>query len=276
MTEPTLDSRALLRRTVSQARQLTGLPVVFGGPVSPAGVVLSESAGMRTHSLYNLVVAPHRGLGGHALQARKPVSVLHYRSSAAISHDYDRQVSAEGLVSLVAIPVLEGQQTRAVLYGALRRPDPIGDLAIDKLVAAAGQLSAALRAQDRSAGAAPARHPGARDELAAVFNQLRRLADEISSPRLKADILSSCDRYAALRTKDCAQDRASAARGGLSSGELDVIALAAIGSSNREIAELLAITVGAVKSQMRSAMRKFGAPTRHGAVSAARANGLLP
>jgi DNA-binding CsgD family transcriptional regulator len=271
MTERTLDEHALLRRTVAQARRLTGLPVVFGGPVNPAGVVLSESAGMRTRSLHNLVVAPHRGLGGHALQARKPVSVLHYKSSAFISHDYDRQVSAEGLVSLVAIPVLDGQQARAVLYGALRRPDPIGDLAIDKLVAEAAQLGAALRAHERSRGGS-ARRPGAREELASVFDELRCLADQVSSPGLKEDILSSCDRYATLR----ARDQAPAPLSRLSTPELDVIALAAVGSSNREIAELLASTVYAVKSHMRSAMRKLGAQTRYGAVSAARANGLLP
>ena len=160
MTELMPEEHALLRSTVEQARHLTGLPVTFGGPVNQVGVMLSESSGMRTRSLQNLVVEAQRGLGGQAIHARKPVSVLHYNSSTTISHDYDHQVMTEGLVSLVAIPVLAGQQVRAVLYGALRDPEPIGDIAVDKLVAAAAQLSAALRAQRGSvisAGAARTR-----------------------------------------------------------------------------------------------------------------------
>ncbi len=265
MSECTLDERAQLRRTVVQARRLTGLPVVFGGSVSKAGVVLSESSGMRTGSLRNLLVAPQRGLGGHAIQARRPVAVLHYGSSPAISHDYDRQVAAEGLVSLVAIPVAVGRQIRAVLYGALRRPGPIGDVAVDRLAGAATQLGAILRAQERRASPA-------RGELAAVFGELGSLAGQVGDARLRAGILASCDRYAMLRSQS--DSRAPAPR--LTTRELDVLALAAIGCGNHEIAGLLDITVDSVKSHVRRAMRRLGANTRHAAVSAARANGLLP
>jgi DNA-binding CsgD family transcriptional regulator len=270
MTELMLDEQALLKSTVAQARHLTGLPVVFGGPVNQAGVVLTESSGMRTRALHNLVVETQRGLGGHALQARKPVSVTHYRSSAAISHDYDREVAAEGLVSLVAIPVLAGQQVRAVLYGALRDPHPIGDLAADKLVAAAAQLSAALRA--RGGPGAGAARPAAPPALASIVAEARTLAEQVGDARLKSEILACCARYAQLRSNSPGPAGIPA----LTSRELEVVALTAAGCSNQEIARELAVTTATVKAYMRSAMRRLGARTRYAAVSAARAHGLLP
>jgi DNA-binding CsgD family transcriptional regulator len=266
------DEHALLRNTVTQAHRLTGLPVVFAGSVCQAGVVLSEFSGVRTRSLRNLVVAPQRGLGGRALQARKPASVLHYGSSAAISHDYDRQVTAEGLVSLVAIPVLVGQEVQAVLYGALREPDPIGDLAVDKLVAAAAQLSASLRAHRRSDDFVGAYSREAQPGLAPIFHEARALAEQVDDARLKSEILASCERYVRLTAGNRGQDSMH----GLTRRELEVVALAAAGCSNREIAQILAVTIYSVKSYMRSAMQRLDARTRHGAVSAARANGLLP
>ena len=272
MTELPLDEHALLKAAVAQARHLTGLPVVFGGPVNQAGVVLTESCGMRTRALHNLVVETQRGLGGHALQTRKPVSVTHYKSSGAISHDYDRQVAAEGLVSLVAIPVLAGQQVRAVLYGALRDPHPIGDLAADKLVAAAAQLSAALRARRPSGGRDGAAGPAAPPALAPIVAEARALAEQVGDARLKAEILASCDRYGQLTSGS----RGPAGIPVLTSRELEVVALTAAGCSNQEIARELAVTTQTVKAYMRSAMRRLGAQTRHAAVSTARAHGLLP
>jgi DNA-binding CsgD family transcriptional regulator len=266
MTELMQDEHALLRITVVRAHRLTGLPVVFGGSVHQDSLVLSESAGMRTRSLYNLVVAPRRGLGGRALQARKPASVLHYESSASISHDYDRQVTAEGLVSLVAIPVLVGRQVQAVLYGALREPEPIGDMAVDRLVAAASQLGASLRARRRSAGAA------APCGLGSIFDEARALADQVGDARLRSEIVASCDRYGRLEVGP----RRRASTEPLTRRELEVLGLAEAGCGNREIAQALAVTTGTVKAYMRGAMQKLGAPTRQAAVSAARANELLP
>jgi LuxR family transcriptional regulator, regulator of acetate metabolism len=58
--------------------------------------------------------------------------------------------------------------------------------------------------------------------------------------------------------------------------EVDVLACAALGHTNAEIAAELGIEAETVKSYLRSAMRRLDAHTRLQAVVAARRAGLLP
>lgn len=62
----------------------------------------------------------------------------------------------------------------------------------------------------------------------------------------------------------------------LSEREVDVLAQAAVGLHNREIAGALGLGPETVKSYLRSAMSKLGAQSRQSAVRAARRAGLLP
>lgn len=58
--------------------------------------------------------------------------------------------------------------------------------------------------------------------------------------------------------------------------QLEVLRLTAAGYSDAGIAEQLGAAVGSVQSAMRSLRRSFEVRSRHAAVSAARATGLLP
>ena len=62
----------------------------------------------------------------------------------------------------------------------------------------------------------------------------------------------------------------------LSPRETDVLACAALGATNAEIAATLALKEGTVKSYLQSAMAKLDASTRHAAVAKARRAGILP
>lgn len=62
----------------------------------------------------------------------------------------------------------------------------------------------------------------------------------------------------------------------LSARELDVLALVAEGSTNREISRQLFISEGTVKTHLVHAFAKLGAESRTAAVAAARRHGLLP
>ena len=62
----------------------------------------------------------------------------------------------------------------------------------------------------------------------------------------------------------------------LSRRELDVLACAAVGATNGEIAASLHLRETTVKSYLASAMSKLDASTRHAAVARARRVGLLP
>jgi DNA-binding NarL/FixJ family response regulator len=62
----------------------------------------------------------------------------------------------------------------------------------------------------------------------------------------------------------------------LSPREVDVLACAALGATNSEIAAELALRETTVKSYLGAAMSKLDASTRHAAVAKARRAGLLP
>ena len=62
----------------------------------------------------------------------------------------------------------------------------------------------------------------------------------------------------------------------LSPRETDVLACAALGSTNAEIAAHLGLREGTVKAYLGTAMSKLDASTRHAAVTKARRAGLLP
>jgi DNA-binding CsgD family transcriptional regulator len=276
MPQFTSAHRSALRRTVIGCRKLTGLPVVFAGPVGSAGVVLNEASGMRTGALDGLLVARDSGLGGRAVQLGRPVSVHDYSAAETISHDYDRQVNAEGLVSLVAIPVSTERGARAVLYGALRRRGPMGDRAVGQLCDAASALARELARRDDELeapdpGAPTAEPTDSRGDLRSLVAEAYELATRIDDPRLSTEIVSACRR---LQEASRPPGRHTAGPS-LSPRELDVLGLASAGCRNEEIADMLTMSTTSVKAQLRSTMRKFGVHSRHAAVSAARANGLM-
>jgi LuxR family transcriptional regulator, regulator of acetate metabolism len=105
---------------------------------------------------------------------------------------------------------------------------------------------------------------GARRELADVRSGLRRLAARVDDAGLRAELLAAC----------AAPEPAAPVP--LTARELDVLALAATGRPNAEIAALLATTAAAVKAQLRGAMGKLGVRSRHAAASAARVAGMVP
>lgn len=64
--------------------------------------------------------------------------------------------------------------------------------------------------------------------------------------------------------------------GNLTAREVDVLALTALGSRNRDTADHLGISPETVKSYLRSAMAKLGVHSRHAAVEVARERNLIP
>ena len=96
----------LLQRSVKELTRLTGCSVAFGGLTSAEGTPLTAFSGAQAHSLDGVLIEPAHGCGGLAAVDRKPVAATNYRESSTITHHYDREVTAEGIVSLLAVPVV--------------------------------------------------------------------------------------------------------------------------------------------------------------------------
>ncbi|CAM5333606.1 Helix-turn-helix transcriptional regulator OS=Streptomyces tendae OX=1932 GN=GUR47_30930 PE=4 SV=1 [Streptomyces tendae] len=272
---------AQIRSALARLRRTTGLPVAFGGLVESGRrqVRISELSGTATTALSALAVTAGNGLGGRAVALSRPCAVTDYSVSRQISHEYDLPVAAEGLRSVLAVPVVVRRRVRGVLYGALRTAQPLGDRTLSAAVAAARDAEQALVLRDEAdellaAAAPPAPGPAggaggaAWEQVREAHAALRALAPRITDPALRDELLRACGLLVA------GDGPAPGPR--LAPREVDVLACVAAGATNGEAAGRLGVGPETVKSYLRSAMRKLGARTRTEAVAAARRTGWLP
>jgi LuxR family transcriptional regulator, regulator of acetate metabolism len=271
-----------MQAALLRLRRTSGLPVAFGGLLSDTRHArIAELNGAQTTALRGLVISAGSGLGGKAIALSRPCAVTDYASSRHISHEYDTAVAAEGLRSVVAVPVVVRRKVRGVLYGALREPLTLGDRTFDAAVAAARDVEQALAVRDevqqllavtREEVTDPLAAPGAWEDVREAHRELRALAPKVVDPALRDELLVVCGRLAAA-----AGARVPRARGfQLAPREVDVLACVAAGATNAAAAGRLGLRPETVKGYLRSAMRKLGAHTRLEAVVAARRAGLLP
>ncbi|WDF42384.1 helix-turn-helix transcriptional regulator [Streptomyces sp. T12] len=271
-----------IRGALARLRRSTGLPVAFGGLVESgrSRMRISELNGTATESLSRLAVTAGNGLGGKAVALARPCAVTDYSVSRQITHEYDAAVAAEGLRSVLAVPVVVRRRVRGVLYGALRTAQPLGDRTLTAAVEAARDVEQSLVVRDEvrvlleaarpeamRPETAPSDRGAAWEQVREAHATLRALAPRISDPALRAELLEACG----LLTEGPALNGVQ-----LSPRELDVLACVAAGSTNAVAAERLGLGAETVKGYLRSAMRKLGTHTRGEAVVAARRAGLLP
>ncbi|MEU6978139.1 LuxR C-terminal-related transcriptional regulator [Streptomyces sp. NPDC046371] len=267
-----------LRGALLRLRRTTGLQVVFGGLLHDGRAMrIAELDGAVTPALRGLTISTGSGLGGKCLALSRPCAVTDYASSRHITHEYDLPVSAEGLRSVIAVPLVVRRKVRGVLYGALRDALPIGERVFDAAVAAARDVEQAFAVRDevRELHARAASPGPSWEEVRQAYGELRELAPKVADPELRARLLAVCGRL----------ETASGAPGGapgrapaplLTPRETDVLAAVASGATNATAAQRLGLRPETVKGYLRSAMRKLGAHTRLEAVVAARRAGALP
>ena len=275
------DDASLVSHAVAELARRTHFPLAFGGLEHDGAVYVSTIVGARTRSIEGLVVRAERGLGGRALVERRPRMTLDYRTARSITHDYDRAILGEGIATLFAVPVLVRGRARGVLYCGSWAQAPVGEMEARPAFDVAGELGTELRVReevDRRLSTMPAAEnglpAGVREEIRETYAQLRSIAATVGDEDVRHRLETLEARLAAL-TGD-APGSADDADIHLSRREIDVLACAAVGSTNGEIAASLALRETTVKSYLASAMAKLDASTRHAAVARARRAGLLP
>ncbi|GAA3018242.1 LuxR C-terminal-related transcriptional regulator [Microbacterium dextranolyticum] len=274
----------LLSDAVGDLASRTGLPVAFGGFEREGAIDVTAVVGNRTPHLASLVVKPTRGLGGRAFVERRPRLALDYRSSRNITHDYDRAVLGEGISTLFAVPILVAGKARGVIYCGAWSRSPFGESAARSALQIAADLATELRVRDEVGrrlqlastpeAAAPVLDVVIREELREAYAELRRIGAEVADAGIRRRLADIEQRLATLSRDGSAPIEHLDVR--LSRRETDVLACAALGQTNAEIAATLSLREGTVKSYLQAAMAKLDAGTRHAAVTKARRAGLLP
>lgn len=269
----------LVAGAVEQLARRTRFPVAFGGLESAGAVRVTSVLGARTDMLDGLIVQSSKGLGGRALVEKRPRLALDYRSSRSITHDYDQAVLGEGIATLFAVPVMVSGRARGVLYCGSWKEAAVADVA-GAAFGVAAELATELRVRDEvdrrlalAPTAATELTASAREELRETYAELRSIASTVEDRALR-ERLNDLERRVAQLAGGPVTGADPDVR--LSPRETDVLACAALGATNAEIAATLALKEVTVKSYLQSAMSKLDASTRHAAVAKARRIGLLP
>lgn len=118
--------------------------------------------------------------------------------------------------------------------------------------------------------------PAHREELRQSFAELRSIAASVDDVDIRARIAHVERRLMTLVGSTSAPATGPIPTVRLSPRETDVLACAALGSTNAEIAAQLGLREGTIKAYLGTAMSKLDASTRHAAVTRARRAGLLP
>ncbi len=271
-------ARRTLNSAVEEFGRATRFPLAFGGFECGGAACITSLAGNRTLSLQGLRVVSGLGLGGRAMMEARPRLTADYSRSPHITHDYDGEVTAEGVVALFAMPVLVGGVVRAVLYGGTRSGSAPGTTFVQAGASIAGELAREIRIEDevvQRLAAQPAMADGlpssVREELRDGHAELRRIAAATADPAIRGQLIALERRLARIGSPRTGEPAVQ-----LTPRELDVISHAGIGGTNLEIGRSLSLTESTVKSYLKSAMAKLGASNRYAAVAAARKAGLIP
>ena len=266
------DNLELLRRAGRKLRAQGEIPVVFGGLRGERGIRVTTTSGANTPKLTTIVVRPDRGLGGRSWSSGQPQAVADYARAGDITHDFDPQILGEGIISLAVAPIIVRSRVSGLLYAGyrteLRRADDL-----DLLWREANQVAQELLVRDlveervdamrvretRPAGSRV--HP----ELSELFARLRQVAARTTDPRTAHEL-----RELLSLGSDSREGRQ------LTTRQVDVLSLVALGMTNEGIASSLGLSTLTVKSYLRSAMARLDARTRFQAVVEARRLGILP
>lgn len=266
-----------LDAALARLRNRTGVSVAFGGPVTAeGGLLLSRFSGPTAGVLSGLRVSLGEGLGGRVVALQRPGAVNDYFEARAITHRYDELIRAEGIRAVVASPVVVRRNPIAVIYGAYRGDEVVGDRVQDLVVAEAKALEQQIVAAETLSEARETwTHSDTESgvlrqqmrEAHAKLREVMRLVDDGAVRDALEEIGSTLSHVSG--------DGPAADQSVLTPRESEVLTLAGLGYSNARIAESLGLTLHTVKSYMKSAMAKLNAHSRHEAVVAARRDQLI-
>ncbi|MGL3150984.1 LuxR C-terminal-related transcriptional regulator [Microbacterium sp. A82] len=273
----------LVAQAVRELSARTRFPVAFGGLIEDGIVSVTSIVGNRTHSLEGLKVRPERGLGGRAMTELRPRMTNDYGASLHITHDYDGFVLGEGLRTLLALPIIVNGRSRGVLYAGAWSESPIGGVTTAPAMTIADSVASELRIRDEVDRRVESMNLSTsafttsdREQLRESFAELRSIAGEVDEPALRERLSRLENQLLAVAGEQAPATTGAIGTVHLSPRETDVLACAALGCTNAEIAAQLGLRAGTVKAYLSTAMSKLDASTRHSAVTRARRAGLLP
>lgn len=145
----TRDADALLVRLVERAHTMIGGDLTYLSEFDPATTELQvrTTAGAVSPQFRRLHVPPGAGLASVVVRTRAPQSVVRYPEYADGPHDpqIDTAVQAEGIVSILGVPMVSGRDVLGVLFVATRTEHVFGPEEVALLSALASHAAVVLQ-----------------------------------------------------------------------------------------------------------------------------------
>lgn len=139
------DLSSLLRFIVDKARELTGADAAFYSFVEGRVIRHHTFLGIRTKAFKSIKLRKGSGLGWYVVEKKEPVAVEDFFADERLKDAPYEAVKKEGLVSLLAVPVLSARaKPMGVLYVANRRKTRFTEEQVRTLVTLAAQSSVAV------------------------------------------------------------------------------------------------------------------------------------
>ncbi len=142
-----LNTDELLELIVRQARQLMEVDVTWLAMIDEERqrVVVKVASGARTESFIRMWVGVGVGVGGLAVRDRRPVVVRDHRHfDHPTTELVKRTLEAEGVVSLLCVPMIFEGGAVGALYGGSRTPTDFSRTAVSVFTALAGQAAVSI------------------------------------------------------------------------------------------------------------------------------------
>jgi signal transduction histidine kinase len=164
------DQRSAFRRSVELLVGESEFNLAWIGLPEEDGLLkIRVTGGARTDLLRDLAITPGSGLTGKVFTHGGVDWVDEYFAARSITHDFDLHIGAEGVVRLIAVPVVCDGKIVGVLSAGSRSPGSFGTRAIEHIVTTANGAALAGTVAER------ARHAA---EIAA-HDERRRVAMEL-------------------------------------------------------------------------------------------------
>ena len=142
-----LNTDEILALIVRQARQLMEVDVTWLALIDEheQRVVVKVASGATTDDFVRMWVQVGKGVGGLAVRDRRPVVVRDHRTYEHPTTELvTRTLAAEGVVSLLAVPMIFDARPVGALYGGSRTPTDFTETAVSVFTALAGQAAVSI------------------------------------------------------------------------------------------------------------------------------------
>ncbi|MCQ8828093.1 helix-turn-helix domain-containing protein [Streptomyces malaysiensis] len=188
------DVDLLITRLVQRAHDLAGTDITYLSEFDETTRELRvrSTAGAVAPSFQRLRVPPHIGLASKIVETRAPQWTSRYEQLRDVPHDdsIDNAVRAEGLVSIVGVPLIAGGRVLGVLFAANRTEHAFSPEEVSLLSAFADNVavvlqSARLLTQARDAAAETQRAYDALADHVEAMERAGRVHEELTAAVLR-------------------------------------------------------------------------------------------